>query len=314
MISCTEVACQAEPLVADASVATTAAGGADASANVPQDVGLQASAATAEAAAQAAPAVSAKTSQTECSQLVQAEVAVQTDTVQPAPQPPKPGGLRERRLGADEAMRQVEMLREKLALEKEAAALLEGNLGVARQQVAVANKTAEELRQQQAATQRQAATARAAAKEAARRPKGEDAEVQACASHVVIEVQTDSTPFWSHSWQPRPYGDEGPAEARGASAWTQTAAPVVVEQAAQTRREKPSTQDACVGEEVPLCLELGVEAWRSQFSQGMQALATGWNRCAESEVDQQRLEKQLADFGSCQLAADGRRTDLQQPG
>merc|ERR1712129_579945 len=97
-----------------------------------------------------------------------------------------------------------------------------------------------------------AAAAEAVAAAAAHKAPTEDAEVQACASSLAVETQTDAVPFRSHSWQPLGIEQDDAVASWPEvkpSASTQTELLCGVDRGVQTRREKPSTQNACVGGE-----------------------------------------------------------------
>lgn len=241
--------------------------------------------------------------------LATAAMSCQTEPPPQAPQPPSVrGGLMgQRRLGAEEASRQLDVVKAKLALEKEASALLEAQLQAACDELAAVRRAGEEHRRR-AAGAREEAEALAAAAHAveAARPRQREAAAQASADVRSVEAQTDAVTYWSHSWQACPSGSRGvPEVAAAASVAVQTAEPPRHSACVQTDLCEPQLLDACVGSEEPLPLVFGAalaEPWRDQFSQGMEALARGWQtRFAESEgarareeVERRRLESLLS--------------------
>ncbi|CAK0875096.1 unnamed protein product [Prorocentrum cordatum] len=135
-----------------------------------------------------------------------AESAAQTE----AAQPPRPGGLRDRRLGAEGAAARLDDALERLALEREAAAALEGRLGEA-------GRSLQGLRRENAGLRRAAAEAAEAARAAAaaaERPPSAEAATQAGVRTACAEVQTEPNVYNSHTWQqPRP--ERGAGAPRG---------------------------------------------------------------------------------------------------
>jgi len=128
--------------------------------------------------------------------------------------------------------------------------------------------------------------------------KQNDASVQAGSQCSSMEVQTESIPFHSHSWQPRLTPKAERVVVAVASIQTDPQ-PITAVAATQTGVEKRRTQDACVGEEVPLRLALGAEwateaSWRDRYEEGMHALTKKWQvRWEESQAECARLKAEM---------------------
>jgi len=226
-----------------------------------------------------------------------------------APAPPKPGGMREKRITAEEATHQLSSAREKLKLEKEAAVALQDRLSAA-------ELTIRELHQETSALRKQAAASVAAAAAAMLRPAVLEVGTQLRPEVETIDVQTEPVAFYSHSWQARPNSRVSHASHRATvDVAAQTATAGLEERSTQTprefrerERERGSLRDACVGDEEPLRLALGVAAlvpdgnggqWRDSYGQGMQVLAEQWRGKYEaSEKERARLSEALAAIGA----------------
>lgn len=256
---------------------------------------VQASSSTSEASMQASvdsQAVDTQTTSTTC-----VESAAQTEPIAA----PKAGGLREKKLNADDAIQQLAGAREKLKLEREAAVALEAKLSAA-------GRTITELQRERQALRATAAASAEAAAAAAWRPTTIEAAVQQSQDVKETEMQTDPAVFYTHSWQTR--ADLEPSKPSrtdafsGIDAVVQTPLPPSTKSSStQTWRSKQALRDACVGGEEPLRLALGHadlpescpnEPWRGQYSQGMQALVEQWQtRWQVAEAERKRLEALL---------------------
>jgi len=272
-ISLVDAGTQAEPVLCAAAVQA---------ASPTLDVCLQASVESSAAETQTAAAAQCVSS------------AMQTEPMAP----PKPGGMRERKLNADDAIQQLAGAREKLKLEREAAAALETKLSAAGWMIG-------ELQREGQALRSAAAASAEAAKAAAWRAPTVEASTQQAQELSEAEAQTDPAVFYTHSWQRRP--DSASPKASCAAAIktgideaVQTPSPPCTKSSStQTWRQKQGSRDACVGGEEPLRLALGAadipaqspnEPWRGQYSQGMQALVEQWQgRWEEAEAERKRL-------------------------
>jgi hypothetical protein len=227
-----------------------------------------------------------------------ASVAVETQT-DPIPAP-KPGGLRERKLNADDAVQQLAMMREKLKLEREATGVLEDKL-------TAAGSTIQDLRQETVALRAEVVASMAEAAAARMRPATAEMGTQLKPELETVDVQTDPCAFYSHSWQPRPSSrTSGGIQHSCADAAAQTVKVQSKERGMQTPSERRNRQDACVGDEEPLSLALGAASlpqdgtgrWKDSFGHGMQVLAEQWRSKYEaSEAERARLTKLLRSAG-----------------
>lgn len=234
------------------------------------------------------------------------------------PPAPKVGGLRDKQLTAEQANRQLEALKEKLSLEREAASALEEKL----------RKASRSIAQLQGERSNLAAAAQQAL-EAARRPPTASVGAQATAFTFESDAQTDRIPFWSHSWHTRDdaiFSSEARAQAtspsRSASlalagddiASQEDAQPPEPGAAAKeltvaaTQTPSAAVKDACVGDEIPLKLALGTSSlpdaaaeqplWKVQYEEGMAHLAQQWrSRWEEADEECRRLTAKLSSLG-----------------
>eukprot|EP00929_Paragymnodinium_shiwhaense_P104684 TRINITY_DN69308_c0_g1_i1.p1 TRINITY_DN69308_c0_g1~~TRINITY_DN69308_c0_g1_i1.p1 ORF type:complete len:403 (-),score=92.98 TRINITY_DN69308_c0_g1_i1:542-1750(-) len=222
------------------------------------------------------------------------EAAVQTDPVQA----PKPGGLRQQQLSKEAAENQLAKAREQLSLERETSAALEGRLSKAA-------RLAAEVQRQNAALQEKVAAESAKAAALAERPVTVDSSAQAVPEALCAEVQTDRLTFYSHSWFRRsaddPFLSSGP-EIKFIDSSSQTAGDVsMADQSMQTTAMEMA--HACVGgdDELP-SLPDDASRWRTQYEDGMRALAESWrSRFEASEGERHRLQQRL---GSTEEEAD----------